>query len=178
MSCIRSVWVVCRLFTGSYCLIDYSRGILFSLFKLLTEGTVIDFINDNTKVSRSKITNDMHSCLWQFLSSPKNLFYVNLFQNLLGQHFTGCKGWSINPLSGNLAKWSNTLKQFVSKLPTNYLSVFDHFVGLALKGLTSFSFRENFAYVLNGWSLIPRYFSSKMRDTLLLNISRISQGQN
>ena len=32
-------------------------------------------------------------------------------------------------------KWSNTLKQFVSKLPTNCLRVFDHFVGLTLKGL-------------------------------------------
>ena len=32
-------------------------------------------------------------------------------------------------------KWSNTLKQFVGKLPTNCLSVFDHFVILALKGL-------------------------------------------
>ena len=32
-------------------------------------------------------------------------------------------------------KWSNTLKQFVGKLPTNCLSVFDHFVGLAFKGL-------------------------------------------
>ena len=31
--------------------------------------------------------------------------------------------------------WSNTLKQFVDKLPTNCLSVFDHFVKLALKGL-------------------------------------------
>ena len=42
----------------------------------------------------------------------------------------------INPLSTNFTKWSNTLKQFVGKLPTNCLSVFDHFVGLALKGLT------------------------------------------
>ena len=32
-------------------------------------------------------------------------------------------------------KWSNTLKRFVGKLPTNCLSVFDHFLGLALKGL-------------------------------------------
>ena len=40
-----------------------------------------------------------------------------------------------NPLSANPTKWSNTLKQFVSKLPTNCLSVFDHFVGLLLKGL-------------------------------------------
>ena len=35
----------------------------------------------------------------------------------------------------NFTKWANTLKQFVGKLPTNCLNVFDHFVGLALKGL-------------------------------------------
>ena len=37
--------------------------------------------------------------------------------------------------SVNFTKWSNTLKQFVGSLPTNCLSVFAHFVGLALKGL-------------------------------------------
>ena len=42
----------------------------------------------------------------------------------------------VNPLSANPTKLSNTLKQFVSKLPTNWLSVFDHFAGLALKVLT------------------------------------------
>ena len=31
------------------------------------------------------------------------------------------------PLSINPQKWSNTLKPFVGKLPTNCLSVFDHF---------------------------------------------------
>ena len=41
-----------------------------------------------------------------------------------------------NPLHANPTKWSNTLKQFVSKLPTNCLSVFDHFMKLALKGLS------------------------------------------
>ena len=41
----------------------------------------------------------------------------------------------IKPLSANITKWSHTHKQFVGKLPTNRLSVFDHFVGLALKGL-------------------------------------------
>ena len=38
----------------------------------------------------------------------------------------------LNPLSANPTKWSNTLKQFVGKLPTNCLSVFDHFVKLTL----------------------------------------------
>ena len=42
---------------------------------------------------------------------------------------------AINPLSAKITKWSNTLKQFVGNLPTNCLSVFDHLVGLVLKGL-------------------------------------------
>ena len=41
-----------------------------------------------------------------------------------------------NPLSANFTKWSNTLKQLVGKLSTNSLSVFDHFEGLALWGLS------------------------------------------
>ena len=44
--------------------------------------------------------------------------------------------WIIfNPLSVNPTKQSNTLKQFVSNLPANFLSVFDNYVGLTLKGL-------------------------------------------
>ena len=46
---------------------------------------------------------------------------------------------SINRLSAKITKCSNTLKQFVGNLPTNCLSVFDHFVGLALKGLNFLS---------------------------------------
>ena len=42
---------------------------------------------------------------------------------------------NFNPLNVNPTKWSNTLKQFVSNLPTNWLSVFEHFVNLAFKGL-------------------------------------------
>ena len=38
-----------------------------------------------------------------------------------------------SPLSANPTKWSNSLKSFNSKLATNCLSVFNHFVGLALK---------------------------------------------
>ena len=40
-----------------------------------------------------------------------------------------------NPLNANPEKWSNTLKQIVGNLPTICLSVFDHFMNLALKGL-------------------------------------------
>ena len=38
----------------------------------------------------------------------------------------------VNPLSANPEKWSNTLKQIVGNLPTICLSVFDHFINLAL----------------------------------------------
>ena len=41
----------------------------------------------------------------------------------------------LNPLSAKFIKWSNTLQQIVGKLPTICLSVFDHFSGLAFKGL-------------------------------------------
>ena len=41
----------------------------------------------------------------------------------------------VNPLSANPTKWTNTVKQFVGKLPMNCLSVFDRFEKLALKGL-------------------------------------------
>ena len=55
---------------------------------------------------------------------PKN-FSINILEN----------GNCFNPLSANPTKWSNTLKQFAGNLPTNCLSVFDHFVKLALTGL-------------------------------------------
>ena len=43
-----------------------------------------------------------------------------------------------NSLSPKPTKWSNKLKKFVSKFPMNCLGVFEHFVRLALKGLTHF----------------------------------------
>ena len=44
-----------------------------------------------------------------------------------------------DPFGANFTKWSNTPKKFVGNLPTNCLSVFDNFVGLALKGLNASS---------------------------------------
>ena len=51
-----------------------------------------------------------------------------------------------NPLSANPTKWSSTLKQFVGILPTNCLTVFDHFVKLACKGLISNMSNVTFTY--------------------------------
>ena len=60
---------------------------------------------------------------------------------------------AINPLSANPTKWSNTLKQFVGKFPTNCLSVFDHFVKLALKGLSSEMYYNYNKSRINPWCL-------------------------
>ena len=86
-----------------------------------------------------------------YLISKKLFFYTDkiLTANLLQHMFTlsNLKWFSYfkfhakfhsNTLSANLTKWSSTLKQFVGNLPTNCLSVFDHFVGLALKGLPDY----------------------------------------
>ena len=55
----------------------------------------------------------------------------------------------VKPLTANPTKWSNTLKQLVGKLPTNCLSVFDHFVELELKGLNiNFQQKQNSSPVL------------------------------
>ena len=63
--------------------------------------------------------------------------------------------FSFNPLSANLSQWSNTLNQFISKLPTNCLSVFDHFVKLTLKGLSlRIIFGHNdFNSSINEWNI-------------------------
>ena len=63
----------------------------------------------------------------------KNL--ISLFCSCKGEHFI--KKNAVNLLSANATKWSNALKQFINNLPTNYLSVFDHFVRLMLKDLAN-----------------------------------------
>ena len=66
----------------------------------------------------------------------KNTIEISsIYWNVLLWIFLNC---CLNPLRANFTKWSNKLKQFVGKLPTNCLSVFDHFVELALKGLINF----------------------------------------
>ena len=64
----------------------------------------------------------------QNMKNPSCSQFEKAFVTVLDNHVPP------NPLSAKITKWSNTLKQFVAKLPTNCLSVFDHFVGLALKG--------------------------------------------
>ena len=77
-----------------------------------------------------------------FLSSSLIFPFSNCDQNIrydkkLRRYSADIPVFLLNPLSANLTKWSNTLKQFYGKLPKNCLSVFAHFLGLALKGLTT-----------------------------------------
>ena len=67
--------------------------------------------------------------LQYFWSISRSVFVNKQLHKYLG---------TLNPLNAKLTKWPNTLKQFVGNLPTNCLSVFGHFLGLALKGLIPF----------------------------------------
>ena len=72
---------------------------------------------------------------------------------------------NINHLRANPTKWSNTLKQFVGKLPTNCLVVFDHFVGLALKGLND-AFFEPYQISLIKHKNAPSQLFDRVLNTL------------
>ena len=75
-------------------------------------------------------------CAFHLHSGSKGIIPESLSLLCLTVRNFTLKIMGINPLSANFTKWSNTLKQFVGKYPTNCLSVFDRFVGLALKGLS------------------------------------------
>ena len=75
---------------------------------------------------------------------------------------------NVNPLSANPEKWSNTLKQFVGNLTTNFLSVFDHFMNLALKGLT-----RTMCEICS--KLTKKTPASRCFGVLIINYEQISQ---
>ena len=86
----------------------------------------------------------MENILTYISTGIKNL-YENYFQVHLKCNI---------PLKRKHTESSNTLKQFVPKLPTNCLSVFDHFEGLALKGLNYLNYDlQQIAKSLSTWSL-------------------------
>ena len=68
-------------------------------------------------------------------ATEKPMNQISNFEELECEKSLNVKSIKVNPLSANFTKWSNALRQFVGKFLTNCLSVFDHFVGLALKGL-------------------------------------------
>ena len=74
------------------------------------------------------------------ISKSQNIMITIVSKNFLFLLLLLLATSNVNPLNFNFPKWSNTLKQFVGKLPTIFLSVFDHFVGLTLKGLKTIIF--------------------------------------
>ena len=88
-----------------------------------------------------KLGSSLWNLFWKscyFLIVDVDIF-IKLFilekQHITSYNCFSSQLYNFNPLSANFTKWSNTFNQFVARLPTNCLSVFDHFVGLAFKGL-------------------------------------------
>ena len=74
----------------------------------------------------------------------------------------------LDPLSAHPTKWSNTLIQFVGNLPTKFLSVFEHFVGLVCKGLRFYSRRTSILIYINDLSEHFHYVRKLFADSTLL----------
>ena len=91
------------------------------------------------KFQLNKINKDDHGRILIIDANidDQNLVLINFYNanTELEQMNSICE---LNPLSAKFIKWSNTLKQIVGKLPTICLSVFDHFSGLAFKGLINY----------------------------------------
>ena len=77
-----------------------------------------------------------HTRFDQISDNKRDIYlYEKLYTKLLAQAVNKNTKFMFNPLNANPEKWSKTLKQIVGNLPTICLSVFDHFMNLALKGL-------------------------------------------
>ena len=77
----------------------------------------------------------------------------------------------VNPLSANPTKWSHTLKQFVGKLPTNYLSVCDHIRGVGAQMVKNPLFNCCSVLVYSNWRLKVQIFKFK---NLLIQLFKLN----
>ena len=66
---------------------------------------------------------------WKFENFSDFLFMIEIFSHFFRTSF--------NSLSANLKKMVKHTQTICRQQPTNCLNVFDHFVGLVLKGLTA-----------------------------------------
>ena len=117
--------------------------------------TFISFTNDLDEAGFLKYPNKIPKCFQLILTIFNQMFtlfksntiYVLTLVKILHDDcgFQRCAHDPINSLIVYPSKWSNTLKQFLGCQLTNCLSVFDHFVGLALRGLNIYygAFSEN-----------------------------------
>ena len=98
--------------------------------------------NVRTPIQFRREGKTQHLKRWFFLKNRLIHFHINrtivirpVKQNQLS--FPSIEINKPNPLSASPTKWSNTLNNW-SAVSDELLSVFDHFVGFALKGLSSF----------------------------------------
>ena len=103
------------------------RRLLIPHQNLLIKATVFDM----------QFRKHSKKCLIWLVAFLKTIilgFFKGTFSMELKLYKGHIKSFHFNPLSNNHTKWSNTLKQFVGKLLTNCLSVFDHFGAETVKG--------------------------------------------
>ena len=96
------------------------------------------------------------------------------------QDLLRCTSCTFNALGANPKKFSNTLKQFVCELPANYFSTFDHFWGLALKGLMSIQHvEEGDLHEKVGRSSTPEEIIAETDDVVKYNnmVSNINESE-
>ena len=126
--------------------VSHQTLLLYSTDNLSLVDIIPDYLNGGFSVKEKWRGH------FQYLSATVSVFsaqYLTLWITYFKDYWMLSWELLINPLSAKLTKWPNTLKQFVGNLPTNCLSVFGHFMGLALKGLTEhcFPYFMNFDYV-------------------------------
>ena len=112
------------------------------LLEFVRKGLICKTINSEI-ISLELTIKNKKWIVFSVYRPPKESNLITFFQDLtflLNKHLSTYDNVVVmgdfNPLSAKFIKWSNTLKQIVGKLPTICLSVFDHFSGLAFKGLT------------------------------------------
>ena len=104
--------------------------------KLGTERNYPNVISKLAVNVTLSIIMNVYTIACKIARGDNNTIFLNVLEAFYSAYYTYFFFFAnVNPLSAKFIKWSNTLKQFVGKLPTNCLSVSDHFVGLALKGL-------------------------------------------
>ena len=95
----------------------------------------------------------------QLITLANSMWKLQVSRN---KHTRLCSRLTIlNPLSGNHTEWSNTPKQIIGNLPTNCLSVFDHFGGLVLKGLMSRT-KKTLVWLLSVFTLLKGLLHAKL----------------
>ena len=123
----------------------FSRKSLIAVYESfvrphLDYGNLI-YDQPNNESFCQRIESVQHNASLAITGAIKGIFRLKLYNEIELE--------SLNPLSANFTKWSNTLKQFIGKLSTNCLSVLDHFVGLVLKGLDLDNVSESFVALQN-----------------------------